>query len=164
MNRKRSAISLSCGLTVPPTTVAAVHTPNTPEILNTIFSITTRTDQQLTHQEQSSNMHPLALIRHPYSNFSDSYTASSQSFPVSLLASRATTTYQTNANEQVHDFHSQFVKEGLKLKVKRNLKLDPDDALHQLLSQNIKKETEVSTLSQLFHSHQKRTSDVIRTI
>ena len=93
-------------------------------------------------------MHPLALIRHPYSNFSDSYTASSQSFPVSLLASRATTTYQTNANEQVHDFHYQFVKEGLKLKVKQNLKLDPDDALHQLLSQNIKKETEVSTLSQ----------------
>ena len=146
MNRKRSAISLSCGLTVPTTTLAAVHTPNTPEILNTIVSITSRTDQQWTDKEQSSNIHLLALTRHSSSDLSDSYTATSLSSPMSSLASAATTISQTNANEQVHDFHSQFVKEGLMLKVKQNLKMDPDDALQELLSKNIKKEREVNTL------------------
>jgi hypothetical protein len=88
-------------------------------------------DQQWTDKEQYTNKHPLKRHSSPLCT------------PMSYL-STSTTTSQTNVNEQVHDFHSEFVKEGLMLKVRQNLKLDPDDALHQLISQNIKQEREVS--------------------
>merc|ERR1712002_158197 len=95
--KRKSCGSLTIGLTPPPTTMPGVHTPNTPEILNTIVSITTHTSH-----------------------------------------SPCTTQSDTG----VQGYRSQFIKEGLKMRVKKNMKLVPEDSLHKVLSQNIKEEIE----------------------
>merc|ERR1712002_835732 len=95
--KRKSCGSLTIGLTPPPTTMPGVHTPNTPEILNTIVSITTHTSH-----------------------------------------SPCTTQSDTG----VQGYRSQFIKEGLKMKVKKNMELVPEDSLHKVLSQNIKEEIE----------------------
>ena len=80
--KRKSCGSLTIGLT-PPT---PVHTPNTPEILNTIVSIT---------------------------------------------------------SDAPCSYSSHFIKEGLKIKVKKKMDLVTEDSLHKVLSQNIKEEIEV---------------------
>ena len=84
--KRKSCGSLTIGLTPPPSTMPGVHTPNTPEILNTIVSITSDT-------------------------------------PCS--------------------YSSHFIKEGLKIKVKKKMDLVTKDSLHKVLSQNIKEDIEV---------------------
>ena len=80
--KRKSCGSLTIGLT-PPT---PVHTPNTPEILNTIVSIT---------------------------------------------------------SDAPCSYSSHFIKEGLKIKVKKKMGLVTEDSLHKMLSQDIKEEIEV---------------------
>ena len=46
----------------------------------------------------------------------------------------------------VEDYKSQFIKEGLKMKVKKNLKIESEDSLQKILNQNIKQENEVNWL------------------
>jgi len=101
--KRKSCGSLTLGLTPPPTTLPGVHTPNTPEILNTIVSITTHT----------------------------SHTPS-QPWPCT-----------THTDTGVQGYRSQFIKEGLKMKVKKNMELVTEDSLHKVLSQNIKEEIQV---------------------
>jgi len=80
--KRKSCGSLTIGLT-PPT---PVHTPNTPEILNTIVSIT---------------------------------------------------------SDAPCSYSSHFIKEGLKIKVKKKMDIVTEDSLHKVLSQNVKEEIEV---------------------
>ena len=93
--KRKSCGSLTIGVTPPPTT----HTPNTPEILNTLVSITT-------------------------------HTSDSPTLPWSCSTG-------------VQSYRSQFIKEGLKMKVKKNMDLVTKDSLHKVMSQNIKEEIEV---------------------
>ena len=123
MNRKTSSISLNCTLSAPPTTLPGVHTPNTPEILNTIVNITSQMCQQFS-QPQPSNMpinHPLTPSPLSYSDISDSTTA--PSLCSTLYSSCSSQTSSQKSQTIVQDFHSQFIKEGLKMKVKQNLKI-----------------------------------------
>ena len=101
--KRKSCGSLTIGLTPPPSTMPGVHTPNTPEILNTIVSITTHTSQTPT-----------------------------QPWPCT-----------THTDAGVQGYRSQFIKEGLKMKVKKNMELVTEDSLHKVLSQNIKEEIQV---------------------
>merc|ERR1711942_71137 len=98
--KRKSCGSLTIGLTPPPSTMPGVHTPNTPEILNTIVSITTHTSHTPT-----------------------------QPWPCT-----------THTDAGVQGYRSQFIKEGLKMKVKKNMELVTEDSLHKVLSQNIKEE------------------------
>merc|ERR1711942_231065 len=98
--KMKSSGSLTLGLTPPPSTMPGVHTPNTPEILNTIVSITTHTSH-----------------------------APTQPWPCT-----------THTDAGVQGYRSQFIKEGLKMKVKKNMELVTEDSLHKVLSQNIKEE------------------------
>merc|ERR1712013_550171 len=98
--KRKSCGSLTIGLTPPPTTLPGVHTPNTPEILNTIVSITT-------HGSHTPSQPWLCT---------------------------------THTDAGVQGYRSQFIKEGLKMKVKKNMELVTEDSLHKVLSQNIKEE------------------------
>merc|ERR1712106_303377 len=139
MNRKGCSISLICNLPAPPTSLPSGHIPNTPEILNTIVSITTMmgTAPQLLHPNVNNkrSSHPLSLAP----GTQDACRKSSTSQP----------DWPTNNQESVkksdsivQDYRSQFIKEGLKMKVKKNLKMTAQDSLTNILSENIKKEIE----------------------
>ena len=145
MNRKNSKISLNCSFTTPATTQDGGHTPNTPEILNTIVNITSQMCQQFSQPQPSniSTTQPLTLPSPSYSDISDSSTVSSLCSPMSPSYSSLTSPQKSHS--VVQDFHSQFIKEGLKMKVKQKLKVEPEYLLQDQLPQNIKKETEVIT-------------------
>merc|ERR1712123_99553 len=75
------------------------------------------------------------------------------SHPLSLAPSQKSTTcppdWPSNnmespktSNSIVKDYRSQFIKEGLMMKVKKNLKMTTTDSLTKILSENIKKEIE----------------------
>jgi len=103
--KRKSCGSLAIGLTPPPTSLPGVHTPNTPEILNTIVSITT-------------------------------HTSDTASLPWPCNTS------SPHSDTAVQGYRTQFIKEGLKMKVKKNMELATEDSLHKVLSQNIKEEIE----------------------
>merc|ERR1712123_493263 len=69
MNRKTCSISLNCSLPAPLTSLPSGHIPNTPEILNTIVSITTMmgTAPQLLqpNMDHKRSSHPLSLAPSP---------------------------------------------------------------------------------------------------
>ena len=52
----------------------------------------------------------------------------------------------SSIEKSVEDYKSQFIKEGLKMKVKKNLKIESEDSLQKILNQNIKQENEVNWL------------------
>ena len=129
MNRKRSRISLNCSLTVPPTTQDGCHTPNTPEILNTIVNITSQLEL---HQLSNLNIiQPPSLHSPSHSDISSSSSCSPMT-PTKISPQESCST--------VKEFHSQFIKEGLKMKVKHKLKNEPQDFERFM---TIKKEYEV---------------------
>jgi len=131
MNRKRSRVSLNCSLTAPTTTQEGCHTPNTPEILNTIVNITSQLEQH-----QVANM---TILQHP-SLPSPSHSDISSSSNSSLYSPMTPTLISPQeACSTVQDFHSQFIKEGLKMKVKQKLKNEPQEFEHYMA---IKRENE----------------------
>ena len=52
----------------------------------------------------------------------------------------------SSIEKSVEDYKSQFIKEGLKMKVKKNLKIESEDSLQKILNLNIKQENEVKSL------------------
>ena len=144
MSGKRKTISLNCSLAVPSTPasistpISGSETPNTPEILNAIINIssdhlesltkatqkqpvkkenTTNEDYDFPATTNSSSISEL-LIKTDVSNelYSD---PSYQSLANSETSPTSTTCF---GNKSVQSYHSQFVKEGLKLKVKQKIK------------------------------------------
>merc|ERR1711915_816713 len=135
MNRKQSKISLNCSLSAPPTTLPGSKTPNTPEILNTIVSITS----QMGSHEMPDTMSPSSV---PF-QFATPSVADAPS--ARLSSANPTNIVQRDSNVSptlVQDFKSQFIKEGLKMKLKKNMKLEDGDSLQEILARNIKKEQE----------------------
>merc|ERR1712032_517157 len=99
-------IALNCGLAAPPTTTTC-HTPNTPEILNAIVNISFPTPSM-----------PLQA--------STPFPPSSLSFPPVAAPQAAPLNSPTGQNSVQH-IQSQFIKEGLKMKVRQKLKSEPEE-------------------------------------
>ena len=136
MNRKNSSISLNCSLLAPPTTtMCGGHTPNTPEILNTIVNITSQMGNQFSH---THHMVP-HLIASPLK--SETMVVDSN-----LTTPSGIEKFPMKSQSIVEDYKSQFIKEGLKMKVKKNLKIESEDSLQKILNLNIKQENEVKSL------------------
>jgi len=135
MNRKNSSISLNCSLLAPPsTTLCGGNTPNTPEILNTIVNITAQMGSQFSQQN--------IMVHHPI----PSHVKSEPMVVVSHLSTPSSIDKSAmRPHSIVEDYKSQFIKEGLKMKVKKNLKIESEDSLQKILHQNIKQENEAQS-------------------
>lgn len=108
-------ISLNCSL-VPPPSSDSLNTPNTPEILNTIVNISFNRPAA-----QKSEPPPLPSP----SAFSDCSDSSSMSSPLSPAYTTLCSPVGS-VGSSVQQYRSQFIKEGLKMKVKQNLKEELD--------------------------------------
>merc|ERR1711881_60720 len=119
-------IALNCGLAAPPTTTTC-HTPNTPEILNAIVNISFPTPsmpQASTPFPPSSLSFPPVVAPQaaqplPSPSYSDCSTPSS--------ASGASPLSSPTGQNSVQHIQSQFIKEGLKMKVRQKLKSEPEE-------------------------------------
>merc|ERR1711989_274236 len=119
-------IALNCGLAAPPTTTTC-HTPNTPEILNAIVNISFPTpsvpSQASTPFPPSSLSFPPVVAQQaaplPSPSYSDCSTPSS--------ASGASPLSSPTGQNSVQHIQSQFIKEGLKMKVRQKLKSEPEE-------------------------------------
>merc|ERR1719447_2018852 len=107
-------IALNCGLAAPPTTTTC-HTPNTPEILNAIVNISFPPPSGLSFPPVvAQQAAPL-----PSPSYSDCSTPSS--------ASGASPLNSPTGQNSVQHIQSQFIKEGLKMKVRQKLKSEPEE-------------------------------------
>jgi len=159
--RKRT-ISLNCSLAVPTTSsntsLTGSNTPNTPEILNAIINISS---EHLQAYDASQTNTPLKCEDTPdpppeyispnpvpSPSFSESSEASSSSSIPSSLSPPYDCCYQQQATTflnpgmSVQRYHSQFIKEGLKMKVKQKIKEEPNLEVGKLEVEDIKKENE----------------------
>ena len=135
-------IALNCGLAAPPTTTTC-HTPNTPEILNAIVNISFPTpslpSQASTPFPPSSLSFPPVVAPQaaplPSPSYSDCSTPSS--------ASGASPLSSPTGQNSVQHIQSQFIKEGLKMKVRQKLKSEPEDGAAFKPNLSIKREVEV---------------------
>jgi len=110
-------ISLNCSLVPPSSSSDSLHTPNTPEILNTIVNISFSNPQL---QKTS-----LPSLPSP-SGYSDSSDSSSIASPLSPSYTSLFSPAGQSLGSSVQQYRSQFIKEGLKMKVKQNLKEEPE--------------------------------------
>merc|ERR1711936_1397601 len=119
-------MSSSRGLAAPPTTTTC-HIPNTPEILNAIVNISFPTPSfpPAPHTAQS--------LPSPTS-YSDCSTPSS--------ATSASPLNSPTGQSSVQHIQSQFIKEGLKMKVRQKLKSEPEEGGAYETNIKIKKEAE----------------------
>merc|ERR1719447_421562 len=124
-------IALTCGLAAPPTTTTC-HTPNTPEILNAIVNISFPTPS-LPPQQASTPFPPSSLSFPPAPH-------SAQSLP--SPAASASPLNSPTGQSSVQHIQSQFIKEGLKMKVRQKLKSEPDEGGAYETNVKIKKEAE----------------------
>merc|ERR1712183_275656 len=110
-------IALNCGLAAPPTTTTC-HTPNTPEILNAIVNISFPTPSL-----------PQASTPFPPSSLSFPPVVAPQAAPLSSpsSASGASPLSSPTGQNSVQHIQSQFIKEGLKMKVRQKLKSEPEE-------------------------------------
>ena len=138
-------IALNCGLAAPPTTTTC-HTPNTPEILNAIVNISFPTPS--VPQQQASTPFPPSSLSFPPApqtaqslpsptSYSDCSTPSSHTSPSPLNS--------PTGQSSVQHIQSQFIKEGLKMKVRQKLKSEPEEGGAYETNIKIKKEAEVRT-------------------
>ena len=135
-------IALNCGLAAPPTTTTC-HTPNTPEILNAIVNISFPTPsmpQASTPFPPSSLSFPPVVAPQaaqplPSPSYSDCSTPSS--------ASGASPLSSPTGQNSVQHIQSQFIKEGLKMKVRQKLKSEPEEGGAFEPNLSIKRELEV---------------------
>merc|ERR1712055_164421 len=133
-------IALNCGLAAPPTTTTC-HTPNTPEILNAIVNISFPTPslpQASTPFPPSSLSFPPVVAPQaaplPSPSYSDCSTPSS--------ASGASPLSSPTGQNSVQHIQSQFIKEGLKMKVRQKLKSEPEEGAAFEPDLSIKREFE----------------------
>merc|ERR1719378_1521015 len=103
-------IALNCGLAAPPTTTTC-HTPNTPEILNAIVNISFPTPSV---PSQASTPFPPSSLSFPP-------VVAQQAAPLPSPPSSPT------GQNSVQHIQSQFIKEGLKMKVRQKLKSEPEE-------------------------------------
>lgn len=109
-------ISLNCSLVPPTTSNESLHTPNTPEILNTIVNISFNTPSV----QKCESISEAVPSQPSPSEFSSYSPASSICSPVSSICSPMSPDYPS-----VQHFTSQLIKEGLKVKVSQNIKVEP---------------------------------------
>ena len=107
MSGKRSSISLNCSLPIPTqtmtTSIGGSATPNTPEILNAIINISSQHLESITtneitlKKEETNENEPLPLGRRDWED-------------------------NNIEHKNINKYHSQFIREGLKMKVKQKIK------------------------------------------
>merc|ERR1712142_392510 len=169
MSGRKRTISLNCSLAVPTsssaTSLAGSTTPNTPEILNAIINISSehlqtfdtphQTNQPLKCEDITEPVPEYLPINPvPSPSFSDCSERSNSSIPSSLSPPYdSSCCYQQNMggnflnpNMSVQRYHSQFIKEGLKMKVKQKIKEEPIGDGGKLEVEDIKKEHEDLTV------------------
>ena len=136
MSRKRSSISLNCSLTIPTSTIttpiSGSATPNTPEILNAIINISSQHLEKITANEIQLK------------------TEETNEHEVLPLGGRNGEINKAEAGkiepDNINKYHSQFIREGLKMKVKQKIKeetfqtpeisFDFDDTINDRVSSN----------------------------
>merc|ERR1711934_430242 len=111
-------IALNCGLAAPPTTTTC-HTPNTPEILNAIVNISFPTPSM----PQASTPFPPSSLSFP----PVVAPQAAQPLPTPSSASGASPLSSPTGQNSVQHIQSQFIKEGLKMKVRQKLKSEPEE-------------------------------------
>ena len=145
MSGKRKSISLNCSVTSASLS-SGPETPNTPEILNAIINISS--DHLETLARSAIKTEPItnidneyaANITNPAATAACRYDFSAQlpvsEFPVSQSTSIFCNNHPSPDSGRPHrgsplgpgaavkNYHSQFVKEGLKLKVKQKIKAE----------------------------------------
>ena len=139
-------IALNCGLAAPPTTTTC-HTPNTPEILNAIVNISFPTPSVPPQQQASTPFPPSSLSFPPAAQTAQSLP-SPTSYSDCSTPSSATSASPLNSptgQSSVQHIQSQFIKEGLKMKVRQKLKSEPEEGGAYETNIKIKKEAEVRT-------------------
>merc|ERR1719447_2419964 len=135
-------IALNCGLAAPPTTTTC-HTPNTPEILNAIVNISFPTPSL--PQQQASTPFPPSSLSFPPAPHSAQSLPSPTSYSDCSTPSSATSASPLNSptgQSSVQHIQSQFIKEGLKMKVRQKLKSEPEEGGAYETNIKIKKEAE----------------------
>merc|ERR1712240_482092 len=136
-------IALNCGLAAPPTTTTC-HTPNTPEILNAIVNISFPTPS-LPQQQQASTPFPPSSLSFPPAPQPAQSLPSPTSYSDCSTPSSATSASPLNSptgQSSVQHIQSQFIKEGLKMKVRQKLKSEPEEGGAYETNIKIKKEAE----------------------
>jgi len=104
MSRKNPSISLNCSLATPaPLTTA---TPNTPEILNAIINISSHHLEKITANEIE--------LKKEKTTENDRIEAAN--------AGQGMRSQQMHEDNNINRYHSQFIREGLKMKVKQKIK------------------------------------------
>ena len=137
MSGKRKSISLDCSVT-PASLPSAPETPNTPEILNAIINISSdhletlsrsaiKTEPTNNDNEYANNTNTIPACRYDFSGHFHPAPEFPPSVPChnhhpSPEAGRHHGGSPTGPGVSVRNYHSQFVKEGLKLKVKQKIK------------------------------------------
>merc|ERR1711899_658269 len=135
-------IALNCGLAAPPTTTTC-HTPNTPEILNAIVNISFPTPSL--PQQQASTPFPPSSLSFPPAPQTAVSLPSPTSYSDCSTPSSATSASPLNSptgQSSVQHIQSQFIKEGLKMKVRQKLKSEPEEGGAYETNIKIKKEAE----------------------
>jgi len=99
MSGRKSSISLNCSLPIPTSTMTTPNTPNTPDILNAIINISSHHLEKLTANEIE--------LKTEETNENDQVPP----YPCDSSPAR-----------DINRYHSQFIREGLKLKVKQKIK------------------------------------------
>ena len=138
-------IALNCGLAAPPTTTTC-HTPNTPEILNAIVNISFPTPS--VPPQQASTPFPPSSLSFPPAPQTAQSLPSPTSYSDCSTPSSATSASPLNSptgQSSVQHIQSQFIKEGLKMKVRQKLKSEPEEGGAYETNIKIKKEAEVRT-------------------
>merc|ERR1712158_249589 len=134
-------IALNCGLAAPPTTTTC-HTPNTPEILNAIVNISFPTPSM---PQASTPFPPSSLSFPPVVAPQAAHPLPSPSYSDCSTPSSATSASPLNSptgQSSVQHIQSQFIEEGLKMKVRQKLKSEPEEGGAYETNIKIKKEAE----------------------
>ena len=104
MSGKNRSISLNCSLTTPAT--MPTPTPNTPEILNAIINISSHHLEKITANE--------IQLKREKTNENDQDEGP--------IAGPSLISQQMHEDNNINKYHSQFIREGLKMKVKQKIK------------------------------------------
>ena len=104
MSGKNPSISLNCSLTTPAS--LTTPTPNTPEILNAIINISS-------HHLEKISANEIELKREK--------TTENDQAEVGK-AGQGLSSRQMHEDNNINRYHSQFIREGLKMKVKQKIK------------------------------------------
>ncbi|CAB4064176.1 ATF3 [Lepeophtheirus salmonis] len=113
------SLSLNVHLAVPQNSHSESHTPNTPEILNSIVNMTNGPFANFASSNSSSSAIPNNEDRTLSSSTTTSALVSNVSSPLTHFS--AGTPEKSCSGLSVQQYCSQFIKEGLKMKVKRKL-------------------------------------------